>query len=363
MRHSYTWDQWENPCADMDEGYHRVSYVLFRSDGGEARILTGRCPDVQGMRSGESLIRAAGLCEEARTYLTRGDEVPLWVRTKWGVGLLDRRYERHTGIGILWHIHGNPEALACMICENMGCGSEMAHWGISRRIREDADACKQCDEISYGAFAEACRVFAGIEIGRSVPIGTDGSVYGDDLLALVRDMAGFAGCALSVEDARNSAIRRVRCYSLPLLESLLLYLLTEARNESATRDAVVRMSAAGDEDGGNLILEIRYPVEKSGHTATARGGSWDDNHRYITVVSEFGGAAFFTEICPLSRRDPLHRELAEARITLEWLTDPALLPTTDLKAFLQLQESKGNEGDAKGKLLERSFPLDTLQEL
>ena len=319
----------------MDERFHRVSYVLFREDGGEARILTGRCPDLKETRSGEDLVRAAGLCEEAETYLARGDEKPLWVRTKWGVGLLDRRYERYAGVGILWHVHGDPGALSRMICEGIGSSPEMELWGISRGVREAAAPYERGDEASYGVFAEACRVMTGTEMGRSVPIGEDGSVYCDDLLALVRDMAGFAGCALSVEDDCDPEIRRVKCYSLPLFECLLLYLLTEARNESATRSAVVRVGAAGGEDGGNLILEIRYPVEKRGHTADLRKVGWDDNHRFFTAVSEFGGAAFFAEVCPLPRRDPLHRDLDEARVTLEWLADPALLSTTDLKAYVE----------------------------
>ena len=337
MRHSYAWDQWENPRVDMDERYHHLSYVMFRGDGGDAEILTGRCPDLEGIRAGESLVRAAGLCEEAQAYLTRGDETPLWVCTKWGVGLLDRRYERHAGVGILWHIHGTPAALARMICEGIGSSSGMDSWGISAGIREAASACQRSDEASYEAFAEACRVLGEYEIGHSVPIAPDGGVHCDDLLALAKDMGGFVGCAVSVVEP---TVRRVRCYALPLLESLLLYLLTEARNQSATREAAICVDGAGGEDGGNLILELRYPVEKRGRAATLREDGWDRNHRFFAAVSEFGGAAFFSEVCPLPRRDPGHRDLAEAWITLEWLTDPALLSTTDLKAFLRLRESE-----------------------
>ena len=155
MSGAYAKHLWQDPCSDMDERFCRVSYILFTAGERDADILTGRCPEGEEIRTGDSLIRVAELDEEAQAYLTSVDDTPLWIRTKWGVGLLDRRFERHAGIGILWHIHGNPEALACMICENMGRGSEMAHWGISRGIREDADACKQCDETSYGAFAEA----------------------------------------------------------------------------------------------------------------------------------------------------------------------------------------------------------------
>ncbi len=342
MRRTYTWDQWQNPNTDMDGGFHCVSYVLFREDGGVAEILTGRCPNMEGIRAGESLAFAAELGEEALAYLSSGDETPLWVCTKWGVGLLDRRYERHAGIGILWHIHGDPEALSRMICEGAGSGFGMDSWRISDEVRKAAGVSNRGDESSYEAFAEACRVFGEYGIGHSVPIASDGGVYCDDLLALAKDMGGFAGCEVSVSGAE---IRRVRCYDMPLLESLLLYLLTKARNESATRGASVRVDAAGSEDGGNLILEIRYPVEKRGSSASLREDDWTRNHRFFAAVSEFGGAAFFAEVCPLARRDPLHRDLAEARITLEWLTDPALLPTTDLKAFLRLQESKGNEGD------------------
>ncbi|MBQ3507049.1 MAG: hypothetical protein IJA91_00750 [Clostridia bacterium] len=336
MKRSYENELWTKPDGAMAEGYRHISYALFRTDHDEAKILGARCPDMMCLAVGESLPTAVGLDEEARRFLREesGRLSPLFVMTKFGAAILDKRYDRHAGIGLFLHIHARPESVARLLNHGVLEGAEAGCYGISRAIQAVEGEASTSDLPSYEALSDALRAYMAYPIGEFFPVEGNADLYGADLKDRMLKMAGFVGCGLCVSE--EALPKRVKCYRPLLLEALLLSVLTQVRMASATRTATCRISAIGGEENRNAVLSIWYPIE----TSTLNSDTYrrlEEVHRHLAWVCELGGIILQTSV-----RMPTHSEkrmgklLPEVHLTVEWLHDPAVLSTTDLKAKIRL---------------------------
>ena len=114
MKHSTSYEVLTNPTLPLDEGFHHMSYALFRTDEDFGRVLAARFPAKEMLDVGDTLQTALRLSDEAMAYLLRvGDnDPPLFCLTDAGLGLLCKRYDAAIGMGLYLHIHTPPASAA-----------------------------------------------------------------------------------------------------------------------------------------------------------------------------------------------------------------------------------------------------------
>jgi hypothetical protein len=337
MSYGQAYHAWTDPQAEWPEIYHHLSYILFRTDSENAEIVGARCPDTLGRIFGESVSDVLELDDEARAYLFEGGHAlpPLLVKTALGLGVLDQRYDGHAGIGVYWHIHGRANSMARLINSGVLGSAEGCSYRISRSVADVGDAVRSRDMPSYGVLADAWSVLDAPSAAWA-RCDERGCMYGRELEKWLGKLAQFAGCTWRSDVA--DGVAKVKCSRPVLLEALLLCLLTEAYESSTTRQVSGEISALGGIDGEGLALTMTFPVEKLERVQMRV----DSLQRHLGWVSELGGISLHVQSVPLRKEGKLAgKTMPEVRITLEWLHDPAVLSTSDLKAkirFLYEQE-------------------------
>ena len=350
MKNNGIYARWTHPALEMPQEYRRVSYAFFLTDGQEGEIVAARSPDPKRLAIGQSLPGVLNLSPEACRYLWKEspDPRPLFVMTDVGLGLLDKRYDRHAGLGLFLHIHGRPGALARLINHGVLGDPQNAPFLVSEEVRSKGDRVTSRDYHSYEALMQAkevlldspwrcCSPWQRDDGGRALMSAAsidaaliDTADFRDNLEA----MAAFVGCDLQIEEGDGSA--RVRCYRPVLTEAALLCSLTEGATLAHGRRVYARISTLDGRNGGNLALSLRYPVEQAGI----------QSNLYARVEAMRSRLALHCELCGLDLhgdvRVPARHELREGQLpevilTLEWMYDPAVLPTSDLKATLKLR--------------------------
>jgi len=99
----------------------------------------------------------------------------------------------------------------------------------------------------------------------------------------------------------------------------------------ALRSLRATYSTVGGIDGENLSLSLHIPVDDTASRALDDGRE-GILHRYLSWIAEVYGLVIQTDIRiepGTSRRAHPPREMC---VTLEWLTDPAVLVSSDLKS-------------------------------
>ena len=79
-------------------------------------------------------------------------------------------------------------------------------------------------------------------------------------------------------------------------------------------------------------MQFRYSLEDPERHAEAL----DPIHRYLERIGELHGMEFHAEATRLKRGERGRGILPEMRFYLDWLNDPAVLSTSDLKADPEL---------------------------
>ncbi len=337
MKHTALFELWTHPHGGMSPLFHHISYILFRTDHGDAEIIGARCPDMKRFSVGSSLFDSLGLTDEAKQYLLTDHlgEAPLFVQTDMGVGLLSKRYDRHAGVGIYLHIHGRPDSLARLLNHGALGDLNSGVFGVSDRIRAVEGAVKEGDASSFEALSDAWSAMTAFLQG-GFPTPIHDIVYRYQAESAIVHLAEFVGCEVKLIDGNGSSVpvERMKCYRPMLLEVLLLCLLTEVRTCSATREAIIQLSSLGGEEEGNLTLSMRYPLEESILSDEAFPRI-EQIHRHLAWVCELGGMELHTEIIKPRRHERAVGKLPELNLTLAWLSNPAVLSTSDLKAKIR----------------------------
>ena len=337
MKYSNETELWTNPMGGMAQEYRHISYALFRTDSDDWTIVGARCPDMLRLAVGKSLPEAIGLDEEARRFLREESGLPkrLMVMTDMGVGILDKRYDRQAGLGLFCHIHGRPDSIARLLNHGVLGDVETGKYEISRAVRVVSGEVVPQDMASYDAWLDAMQALTAYPVGTYIPVNENCELYGTDLRDRILKMAEFVGCDLRFSE--QGMPYRIKCYRPLLLEVLLLYWLTEARMASATREVTCQISTPEGEETGSLSMVFRYPIEKSLPKSDLYR-RLEEIHRHVSWICELGGLILQTEQNPPTRREKQQgKSLPEFCVIAEWLYDPAVLSTTDLKAKIRLR--------------------------
>ena len=325
MRHGRSYPLWVGEPVDGGPYRRRLSYVLFRADGGSAEIMGARCPEPERFPIGCPLTDRLRVDEDALEFLfSYGEPSLMFIRSDLGVGVLDTRYSRACGIGIYWHIHGDPEGLTRLI--NHGVLGGENEYGISRSVKGGSGRVRAQDVALYNVLVDSWRVLGGTP-PLWVPQSENGWVYRGELNRALEKIAIFVGCPVTWEEG-DSFEGQGRCPRPQWLEVCLLYLLTEAKTFSADGQLICRAGTLGNLDGEGLSLRFRYSVEdpRAYHEAT------EGIHRYFEQVGELYGMDFHAETVLPGRGERQKGILPEVRVHLDWLRDPTVLPTSDIKA-------------------------------
>ena len=341
MRPSLSSLLWTAPNLVMSPDFWRMSYALFRTDGDVGRVVATRNPDRKLLAEGDYLQDRLGLSDEAVAYMT-GVEVnpPLFVMTQAGLGLISNRYHLTAGLGLYLHIHTYPEAAARLINGGaLGDGNGTA-FRVSERVRAIKGAASVKDETAYVALSEA---WGAVQRTRSPLFKTDENhgLYLSDLRDGIQKLAAFVGCDLRFTIRRNQSSglllhSRVRCYRPLMLEGILITLLSEIREHSATRGGVCRLEVPEGQGREGLVLSLRYPIYPEEDVSDER--ILAVTHSHLTYVGELGGLDVYFPVEPLSPR--AEDDFPERLVMLDWVRDPAILSTSDLKARHKLLDEE-----------------------
>lgn len=348
MRPSISQLMWTSPDLPMSPAFHRMSFALFRTDGDTGRIIAHRTPDRPMVCLGHYIHETLALDHEAVTYMTQslGGSAPLFVLTRTGIGLLSSRYSLTAGLGLYLHIHTRPVAAARLINSGVLGSPEGTGFLVSKGIRDLGSAVTSRDERSYPALLTAWEaVRAGANEVFSVDVA--GCLTLSDLKAGISAMADFVGCGVSftlpkISDCRGDPRNaRIRCYRPRALEAILFCLLSEVRDRSETRHGVFRLDPPSREEGG-LSLTLRYPLHP-GETPESKE-FYGQVHRHLMGLAETWGLDLYAPTRLLRPGDP--DGLPEVTVSLNWLLDPAVLSSSDIKARLSLaRDEGGREGE------------------
>ena len=343
---------WTHPEIFMPAEYGRMSYVLFRVDGDVGRVVAARTPDDQFVKAGDYIQDRLGFCGDAMAYLIhRHDHTPpLFIRTDSGIGLLVGRYHLSAGLGLYLHIHTRPAA-ACRLIQSGALGFE-TEFTVSREIRDTVGRPTARDSHAYPPLLEAWRAVSKAP-PTVFPTSPDGDLTWIRLRDGVAKLAAFAGCGMRFTVRKEqdgvsvSPYTRVKCYRPLLLEGILLCLLSEVRERSATGQGVCRLEAPSG-GGEGLSMTIRYPLRRREAPATKE--LYDTLHSHLAGISEAWGLDLYAPPHPVS--SPATDGTLEVAFTLDWLLDPSALSTLDLKARLSLARSGETRSESEGESFE-----------
>lgn len=308
--------------------FHGMSYLLFTTVTEPWQGVAARLPARPALGEPLPLPRFSA---EAMAYMNTAEErPPLFVLTDWGLGLLHPAYHRHAGLWLYLHIHCRPEAGARLLMggalgDPVGGGFRVES---TLRLLGAAGSVTRRDQPSYEVLAEAwSRV---IHSPTRLTPAPEGTVTVENLETVLTELAAFSGCGLTVEAERaihpaaegqpaaTVPLRRVACYRPRLLEAILLCLLTEGRELAEPRSLRVTVGAVGHREGGPLSMTLRYIPLSPTPTPSSPAG-----HRHLTAAAEVNGLCL-----------RFVKEGEERVAYLDWVADPACLPTSDLKAPL-----------------------------
>ncbi len=370
---------WTDSASVAAPGFAGVSYALFCLDrhgdgtGGSraGRILAARSPNRALWQPGAPLPDLADLTPMAYHYLVTGtitndfalSETPassepgsLFVWTRTGLGLLSRRHALTADIGLFLHIHTDPLSAARLLSSGAFAGEKTVSGGfaLSPRIRAVSGRPTRRDMPAFTCLNDTRATLASIA-GGFQPSVLAASLPGEPAavpLSAVFAMAAFAGCALSVElDGRRIAPDislaatldslsipepehdYIACHSPQVLELLLLGLFSEVRAYSRDRSASCRITSGRLWAAPSLTIDYTPAATLSPPDIEALLAL----RTHLSRVAAFHGMEL--SLPPVSLR-PSAATLPPQTLSLDWLADPALLPTGDLKSHLSLSDDR-----------------------
>lgn len=343
VKHTASYEQWTDPDLPMSEGYHRMSYALYRFDGDVGRVVATRNPDQDSLAEGDYIQDRLELSDEALMYMTDRSYVqpPMFVLTKTGIGILSNRYGLAAGMGLYLHIHTRPDAAARLLNSGALGQGDAAGFRLSRRIRNMGAETAPRDVDAYPALWEAWHMVSSASEPLCKTDG-EGNLYLTDLRKGLAKLAAFVGVELTFTLKKPSRggvpnpRTQVKCYRPLLMEGLLFCLLTELRTYSATRGGVCRFELPEERGRDGLALTLRCPVEPS----VDPFAEWSRQlwHSHMTSLGELGGVDVWFPTEPVPSR--LDGGLPEWGVMLDQIFDPSPAAASELKARIRLAYGK-----------------------
>jgi hypothetical protein len=163
-------------------------------------------------------------------------------------------------------------------------------------------------------------------------------VYGEEMTHRLEKLARFVGISCH-RDCEEIPIGLVRCHRPLWREICLFFLLTEAATMSADGQIFYRLNSMEDSMRSNLALyndsrddrlslKLHYAVENPDSMIE----TLEPIHRYLRGVGELHGMYFHAEIRLPKRGGRQKGDLPQVCFYMDWLRDPTVLATSDLKA-------------------------------
>jgi hypothetical protein len=300
--------------------------ILFTLRQGEDAVVATRCPRRPRIPLGYGALDALGISPEVQQELIcrGGDTRPLFLRTRMGVGILDRTYAVETGTYLYVQLHCRPRHLMALI--NGGALGDPAENGflVSREIREAEMRSRALREREYGILADAWEAVRARQRGILRPFD-DGIVLRTHAEEAIRRLAAFAGCevegvtGVETDVASTESITRMLCHRPAVWEALLMTAFCEAYRYGGGT-ATVALSTVTGKDGDRLSVALTYAV-KNGKLYGAERLERESLRELLRTVAHSGGMEISAETVD-----------AAVRITVDCLYDPAVLESSDLKA-------------------------------
>lgn len=350
MRPSNKQRLWSDPVLPMNPAFRRMSYALFRLDGDTGRVVAIRTPEETLLRVGDRIQDRFALDDEALDYIAayHGNEAPLFVLTTAGIGLLWNRYALSAGLGLYLHIHAKPSSVSRLMNRGVLGDPSEGRFSVSEAVHAYGNRISSRDETSYLALTEAWDAVQEGETSLFLPDNT-GYLSLHQLRDGIHALAEFAGCSLRFtlpkgfsqgEGAELLRYARVKCYRPRVLEAILLCLLSEVRERSCNGGGVCRLEPH-PRDGERLAFTIHYPKRADETPEDALSGEqYDTLHSYLERVGETCGMDLYASREPVVLRGGTG--IPEMMVTLDWMLDPSVLSTSDLKARLALARETEN---------------------
>ncbi len=355
MKHTTSYEVLTDPILPLDEGFRHMSYALFRTDDDFGRVIATRFPSQSMLAVGDMIQSRLHLSDEVMAYLLRvGDnDLPLFCLSDAGLGLFVKRYDTSVGLGLYLHIHCRPESGARLLCVG-ALGTAGTAFDVTERVRTFAkEVPKAEDAQSFASLLDAWRAVQSEREGLPDLHTYDRNkdrlhepyfATFEGLQIALEHMADFVGCHISCAVPNGDYGRSVAVYRPTVLDASLLYVLTEIRAHAAHHKATVTLSASEDPRGrwgDRLCLAITYHVDTlhmTGETRTRLA----EARQYLSDMADVSGLDLhFPRLIPPELRTKDGKRgsaLTTQTVVLEWLTDPTLLPSGDLKTRLKLRD-------------------------
>ncbi len=355
MRHADRYERLTSPELSPNAAFCHISYALFRVDDDFGRVIAARFPAASVLTVGDELQSRLHLSDEAVADMlgTAGRQVPLFCLSDAGLGMLCHFYVREAGIGLYLHIHCRPEAGARLLCSGALGTPSGRRFRLTQRIRDAAGSLKHADTESFEPLLDAWRAVESARAslfvthdldggGREACFRASGTVVQSvaRIADVVERMADFVGCSVNCRipvDAYERA-QPVALYRPRLLEVLILYILTEVRTHAADRLATVEIHAVEHPRSffdRRLALSFAYPIDTLHMPLRERERLIDIRQSLTDMATHAGLDLSFPPPMPpdlhasdARRADP---DMFRQIVSLEWLTDPSVLPLSDLK--------------------------------
>lgn len=341
---------WTSPDKEMDEGFRHSSVILFTIRQGRDVVLASRCHSSPALPIGGSVFSALDMPGDVCLELLRPavNKRPMLILTRVGMGIIDRTYAQETGIYLYIHVHSRPRRLAALINSGAFGDPTCGLFWISEGIRKSGYSQGLLRERDYDILAD---VWSDVQLRRCGLLHPSkyGMVYRSQIQKLAEQFSRYVGCEVCfdgdyeewfpMDPNRGYPTARMRCYRPRVCEVLLLCLLCEAHRYA--KDGHVRMgiSTVTGQEGDCLSLSLSYTVDSASRFEKGRlMGDWI--HQYLQLVAQTHGMGLSVQTeYPLEGRARYCRH-PEIRITVDWVGDPAVLESTDIKARDWLLDEK-----------------------
>ena len=265
----YSW--WTSPDRDMEEAFHRSGLILFQIQRDRDTVIATRCPHLPAIPVGARLFDRLEIPEEVRWELLRssGDARPIFLRTKVGIGLIDRTYAAEAGLFLYVHIHSRPRHLTALLNEGV-LGDPEGRFLVSSDIMDEGRHPTLCREREYRVLADVWEDVEERQRGL-LTVYENGMLDRSHLEDVIVRLSRYAGCRVIFDDRIGAVglpstdeaerVVRMRCHRPKICEAALLYMFLEVQKYALHREARVRVSTITGQDGEYLSLSVGYTVE------------------------------------------------------------------------------------------------------
>lgn len=345
MRYSNEYNLWTKPRKEQRPGDPALSPILFRTDTEFGQILAARAPSPGVTDVGDRIYDRLGFSQEAVRYLLREEPSarPLFVFGNRGVGLLMPPYGLSRGLGLYLHLHCRPASAARVL----GSGLFDREADVESAAENAYGPLRKEDEPTAALLLRGLRLIQYLR-DTCLPNHQNTVFHVETLREEIRHMAEWIGYPVTFgkgEDCLPPAgnVSRVRVPDPAALKCLLLYHLIEMSAYGEPRGSTWFLGSIDGEEDSFLYLSLSYVASLSALSPRERI-CLSNARLHMAHIAEMAGAGLTHSPVPMPSPDGKRRRkilpLEPVCATLDWVEDPAVLPSSDLKDDPKLRDEQ-----------------------